>query len=232
MVKAYYELIKPRIIYGNMLTAAAGFFAAGEGPLDWGVLFLMLAGLACVVGSACAVNNFFDRGIDAHMERTKNRVLVRGAIQGSSALALASVLLVAGSALLWLYTTPLALFAALAGFVVYTALYTPLKHMSGHALWVGAIAGAMPPVVGYTAATNTIDGIALTLFIFLAVWQVPHFLAIALYRWSEYKAAGVPLLIRQEPGERAKRQGRVVFYVSLLVLLVACVGLILQRWIR
>ena len=233
MIRTYYELTKPGIIYGNAITAVAGFFIASPKPLaEAGVLGLTLIGLSLVIASACVFNNYFDREIDARMERTKNRALAMGQVSGRSAIVFALLLLVLGAAVLALYTTPLALSVALLGFVVYVFLYTPLKPRSPSALYIGAVAGATPPVVGYTAVTNTLDLYALALFAVLYVWQIPHFLAIALYRYEEYKAAGVPLFIKKQPSVETKRRARAVFYGSLVVLLLLCLGAILQRWIR
>jgi protoheme IX farnesyltransferase len=234
VIKEYYELAKPGIIYGNALTATAGFFLASpESLAEAGLLFAtMLIGLSLIIASACVFNNYFDRDIDAKMERTKNRALAAGRIPAHRALTFAAILGLLGALVLWLYTTTLALGVALVGFGVYVFLYTPLKHKTPHALWVGAIAGATPPVVGYTAVTATLDWYALALFTFLFLWQIPHFLSIALYRHEEYQAAGIPLFIHKAPTEQTKRRARQVFFLSLVVLLLWCTALILQRWIR
>jgi protoheme IX farnesyltransferase len=232
MIKEYYELAKPGIVYGNAWPAIAGFFFASTGAIAWGVFFAMLMGLSFVIGSACALNNIHDRAIDARMERTKHRGVASGRIPRANALIFAIVLGLLGAALLGFYTTPLALYAALAGFGIYVFLYTPLKPKTPLALFVGAVAGATPPVVGYAAAANVYDWYALALFAALFVWQIPHFLSIAMYRYAEYAAAGVPLYIKKEPSEPAKRRARLVFYLSLVVLLFGCAALILQRWIR
>ena len=232
MIKTYYHLTKPGIIYGNTLAAVAGFFFAGEGPLDWPLLAATLVGLAAIIASACVFNNYADRHLDAKMERTKNRALVSGRISPRNALIFGLILLALGTLVLLLYTTLLALGTALFGFVVYVFWYTPLKPKSPNALFVGAIAGATPPVVGYTAVTGSFDIYAFFLFAALYLWQIPHFLAIAVYRYEEYKAAGIPLYITQPPGTSARRRARAVFYGSLVVLLLACLALILQRWMR
>lgn len=232
VLKKYYYLTKPGIVRGNALAAIAGFFFALQGSFDWQLFASMLAGLSLIVASGCVFNNYFDRHIDARMERTKKRAIPSNRISSRNAIIFGSVLGVAGTALLLLYTTPLALLCALLGWVVYVCFYTPLKHHSSTALYVGAIAGAMPPVVGYTAVTNAFDLYALFLFAALYVWQIPHFIAIAYFRFEEYAAAGIPLVVRRPPSEKAKRIARIVFYTSLVVLLVFCLALILQRWMR
>jgi heme o synthase len=225
---AYYRLCKPGIVYGNALVAAAGFAYAARGHIDWLLFLYMLLGLSLVIASACVFNNYFDRGIDAKMERTKNRPLVVGHISSAGALSFGTLLGIAGAMLLFFFTTLPAFAVAVFGWLVYVALYTPLKHITPQALWVGAIAGATPPVVGYVAVTNSLDYTALWLFIFLFIWQVPHFLGIAAYRYDEYAAAGIPLLL-SKPSGRGKAAGRIVFYVSLAVLLAWCGALMLHR---
>jgi protoheme IX farnesyltransferase len=228
MIKEYYELTKPGIVYGNVLVAAAGFLYAAAGDVQWLLFAYTLLGLALVIASACVCNNYYDQDIDKRMTRTSTRALAAGSIPGSHALLYASVLGLIGAGTLFFLTSLYALVAALIGFVVYVFVYTPLKHRSPHALWVGAIAGATPPVVGYAAVTNTIDSTALAFFIFLCLWQVPHFLGIAAYRYDEYAAANIPLLI-SKPSQRGKRIGRLVFYASLIVLLAWCGALMLHR---
>ena len=233
MIRPYYELTKPGIIYGNALAAAAGFFFASASiPVDWALFAAMFVGLSSVIASACVFNNIADRYFDARMERTKSRALVSGRVSPGSALVFGLALGVLGAAVLWFYTTPLAFGTALLGFAVYVFWYTPLKPKSAAALFVGAIAGATPPLVGYTAVTGTLDLYALMLFAVLYVWQIPHFLAIAVYRYEEYAAAGVPLYIKKAPSAVARRRARLAFYSSLVFLLLFCLTLIVQRWIR
>src|SRR5581483_6651565 len=213
-----------------MVAVAAFIFGSGQ-HIDWSALVLMAAGLWLVVGASCALNNIYDRFIDAKMERTKNRAVAAGRIAPRNAGWFAAALMALGVALLY-FTTPLALYAALAGAVIYTLMYTPLKHRSGHALWAGAAAGAAPPLVGYVAALQGLDWAAAGLFAFLFLWQIPHFIAIAQFRYDDYERAGVPLIIPPPTNEAGRRRSRKVFYASLVVLLLFCAGLIAQRWMR
>ncbi len=228
-IRAYYELAKPGIVYGNMLVAAAGFLYATHGPIAWGLFAATIVGLALVIASACVFNNYFDRDIDAAMTRTKNRALVVGEISVPYALTYGTLLGLIGGGLLLVCTTQQAFGVALLGWVVYVCAYTPLKRVTPHTLWVGAVAGATPPVVGYVAAAGSFDLNTLWLFLFLFIWQVPHFLGIAYYRYDEYAAAGIPLLISKKPSKKLKRAGRYVFYASLVVLLAWCGALILHK---
>ena len=225
---AYYQLAKPRMVYGNLLVAGAAFAYASQG-LDWIALGWALAGLGFIIGSACVFNNVYDRHIDAAMERTKNRALVRGDISVQGALVYGRVLLAAGVAALFFFTNLVTLAAALAGFICYVFLYTPIKHYSPYALYVGAVAGGTPPLVGYAAATGMLDYTAALLFGFLFLWQIPHFLAIAVYRNDEYAAAGVPLFMRGPYTQKQKKVARIIFYLSLVVLLGWCLALMVHK---
>jgi protoheme IX farnesyltransferase len=228
MIKSYYRLTKPRMVFTNVLVAAAAFVFASHDALNWQIFFIMILGLTLVVASACVLNNYADRDIDAKMERTKNRALAAGLLPPSHALLFGCVLLLLG-VLVLLTTNLLALGAALVGFIVYVFIYTPLKPRSGYALYAGAIAGATPPLVGYAAAAHMLDYYALAFFLFLFLWQIPHFLAIARYRYDEYHNAGIPLLVSRPQGEKEHHQARMIFYLSLVVLLLFCAVLILQR---
>lgn len=231
MLHTYYELTKPRLMIMNIIVAMAAFVFAAPTQFDWRSFFYMSLGLAGVIASACVFNNIADRRLDTRMERTKNRALASGRVSPLSATLYAMLLLTGG--ILFLYQTDiLALHAALVGFVVYVFIYTPLKPRSPAALFVGAVAGATPPLVGYAAAAHTLDLYAWGLFFILFLWQVPHFLAIARFRFEEYAAAGVPLLVKKSPSEQGRRNARRIFYFSLIFLLVYCFVLILHRWMR
>ncbi len=219
------------MVFFNVLVAAAAYLFGAAGAADWRIFGLMLAGLTCVVASACVFNNYADRFMDARMERTKNRGLAAGRIQPSHALLFGALLIIAGVVLLS-QVHLLALAAALVGFVVYVFVYTPMKPKTGYALYAGAVAGAMPPVVGYAAATGVVDYYALALFALLFLWQIPHFLAIARYRFDEYAAAGVPLLVNRPESEGERQAARKIFYASLVVLLLLCLVPMLQMWTR
>ena len=190
----YYRLTKPGIVYGNALTALAAFVFASRGVVDLGVLGAMLFGLMFSIASACVINNILDRDIDIHMERTKERALPMGRISVQSATIFAIVLFCIGSGLLYFFVNVLALLVTLFGVGMYLLVYTPLKRVSIHSTIVGALAGAVPPVVGYVAVTNAFDITSLLLFLILVCWQMTHFLAIAIFRVDEYRAAQIPVM--------------------------------------
>lgn len=217
LLKDYYQLTKPGIIYGNAITVVAGFLLASRGHIDWVLLFATLVGLSLVVASGCVFNNYIDRDIDALMERTKNRVMVSGGISPRNALVYASILGIIGLAVLYFYTNLLTAAMALLGLFVYVVVYSLwLKRTSTHGTIVGSISGAMPPVVGYLAVTGSIDLGAVILFFILALWQMPHSFAIALYRLEDYTKAGIPVLPVKKGIFVTKVQ--TLIYVALFVL--------------
>ncbi len=198
MFRDYYELTKPGIIYGNAVTALGGFLLASHWHPDLARGAEMLIGLALIIASGCVFNNYIDRDIDAKMERTKNRALPRGRVSGRAALVFGAILGLVGSIAL-LQTNPLATAIAVGGLFFYIFPYSLwTKRYSSHATTVGAIAGAVPPVVGYTAVTNSIDAAAILLFIILVAWQIPHALGIAFRRADEYAAASIPVFPLKE----------------------------------
>ncbi len=213
IVKTYYALAKPGIVYGNLLAAAAGFLLASKGQVDFWLLLAALAGIAFVIGSACVFNNYIDRDIDRHMARTKKRALVTGEISARGALVYATILGVAGVAILARFTNALTVWAGLLGVFFYVVLYGVAKRRSVYGTHVGSVAGAIPLVAGYTAVTNRLDGGAVLLFLVLALWQMPHFFAIALYRQKEYASAKLPVWPVQKGAVSTQLQ--ILIYVML-----------------
>lgn len=199
MMRAYYELIKPGIVYGNAMTAIAAFvFASNIAMPRWHVDFALLAatviGLSLSIAGACVVNNIIDRDIDTRMERTKDRAIPTGIVPLRDALAFALILEACGLALLYFRTNSYAFAATLIGAVVYLALYTPAKRLTRHSTLIGAFSGAVPPVVGYAAVAGAFDATALLLFLILICWQMAHFFAISIFRKSDYAAASLPVM--------------------------------------
>jgi protoheme IX farnesyltransferase len=195
MIKDYYTLTKPGIIYGNAITVIAGFFLASHAGIDWKLLVLVLIGLSLIIASGCVFNNYIDRDIDALMERTKKRALVRRTIPLNNALIFGVVLGALGIWILAAYTNKVTLIVSLIGLFVYVVIYSMwLKRSSIHSALIGGISGAVPPVVGYVAVSGTIDVGAIILFSILVLWQMPHSFAIAIYRLGDYSSAHIPVL--------------------------------------
>jgi protoheme IX farnesyltransferase len=192
MGRSYASLIKPGIIGGNLVTAIAGFALGAPTPFPWLTALVSLSGLACVIGSGCTFNNYFDRHADAKMARTRHRPLAARTLSCSAALLYGTALGLLGLALL-LTTSFLAALLAFTGFVSYVLIYGYAKYKTPYATLIGSIPGAIPPIVGYAAAAQHLDCAALLLFLIVFFWQMPHFYAIALLRKSDYKAAAIPV---------------------------------------
>ncbi|MGK2896290.1 MAG: heme o synthase [Candidatus Saccharimonadales bacterium] len=194
-IGAYYQLAKPGVTYGNVLSAVAGFFLAAAGQVNWGLFLAMISGMTLVIGGACALNNYYDRDIDSVMARTKKRPSVTGAVSPTGAWLFAIVITMVGLAILALWTNWLTVIIGAAGFVIYVWLYGVwTKRTTVHGTAVGAISGALPIVGGYTAVTNTIDAGAIILFLIIFFWQFSEFYSISIYRLKEYAKAKVPLM--------------------------------------
>jgi protoheme IX farnesyltransferase len=212
----YYTLTKPGIIRGNAITAAAGFLLAARGQIDFSRFVAMLAGLSLVIASGCVCNNYMDRTIDRKMTRTRNRALAAGHIASRSALFFATVLGVVGTIILVVGTNLLTACLAAFGFLAYVFIYGLAKRTSVHGTIVGSVSGAIPPVVGYCAVHGRLDLGALLIFLILVLWQMPHFYAIAMYRRSDYAAAGIPVLPVQS-GHRVTRIQIVIYVVGFIL---------------
>lgn len=195
MLRKYLFLTKPGILFGNFITTLGGFFLAAQGSIDILLLLLTLIGTTLVVASGCVVNNVIDQDIDTKMQRTQNRALVKKTISPTVALVYAFVLGLIGFSILWFGINGYAFLFAVIGFVVYVGFYSLwTKRTSIHQTVIGSISGASPPVIGYTAVTHQFDVAALLLFLAYGLWQMPHSWAIAIYRFDDYKNAGIPIL--------------------------------------
>lgn len=195
MIKQYLQVTKPGIIFGNLISVVGGFLLASKGSIDYPLFLATLMGVSLVVASGCVFNNYIDRDIDKKMERTKNRVLVKGLIAPSVTLVYATVLGIAGFALLYIAANPLAMWLAVMGFVVYVGVYSLyMKRHSVYGTLIGSLSGAAPPVIGYCAVTNEFDAGALILLAIFSLWQMPHSYAIAIFRFKDYQAANIPVL--------------------------------------
>jgi protoheme IX farnesyltransferase len=194
-VADFVELTKPRIAGLVLFTVAAGALLAPTGSLRIGVLFHALFGAGLVAAGASALNQLLERHSDALMRRTENRPLPSGRLLPGEVFCFGMALGLGG--LLYLAVTvrqPLTVLIAALTFVSYVFLYTPLKKKTTLNTLIGAVPGALPPVIGWTALTGTLGADGLTLFLILFVWQVPHFLAIAWIYRDDYARAGLWML--------------------------------------
>ncbi len=216
LVRTYYYLTKPGIIFSNVIAAFAGFLLASSWNIDLGLLLATLGGVACIIASACVVNNYLDRHIDAHMDRTKKRATVSGAISPLRVIIFAVVLGCIGFGLI-LTTNLTTILLGIIAYVMYVVVYGYFKRTSVHGTLVGSISGALPPVAGYTAVTGQIDAAAIILFVILAAWQMPHFYAISMFRRDDYKKAKIPVLSVVKGMKAARRQ--IIVYIVILALI-------------
>jgi heme o synthase len=206
VLRTYYYLAKPGIVYGNILSTFAGFVFAANGHVKWPSFAAAIFGTALVIASACVVNNYIDRGIDEKMERTRKRALVSGEVGTAGAFVYASLLAVVGFTTLAVWTNWLTFAVGAAGYFFYVVVYGIAKRKTIYGTLVGSISGSMPLVAGYTAATNRFDTAAVLLFLIMVTWQMPHFYAIAIYRLKDYKAAGLPVWPAKRGIRSTKRQ--------------------------
>ena len=191
----FLALTKPRVVSLIVFTAVIGMFLAAPGMVALQPLLFGTLGIALVAGSAAAMNCLLERKIDAGMARTRARPLPTGRLDASEAAAFALLLGAGGLAVLHTLVNPLTMWLTLATFAGYAFVYTLLlKPYTPQNIVLGGAAGAMPPVLGWTAVTGEVSADALLLFLIIFVWTPPHFWSLALYRRDEYAKAGVPML--------------------------------------
>src|SRR5262245_56792820 len=223
----FLTLTKPRLNLLVLVTTLAGLYLASPGGVAFALAAHTLIGTALVAGGAAALNQVWERETDRKMRRTSGRPLPRGRLGVSEGMWFGTLLCVAGLTELLLWTTPAAAIVAAATLISYVLVYTPLKTRTSLATLVGAVPGALPPVIGWAAATGDITLPAIVLFGIVFFWQMPHFLDIAWMYKDDYARAGIPLLPVVEPdGRRTGRQA--LLYTAALwpvSLLPASVGL-------
>jgi protoheme IX farnesyltransferase len=210
----YFELTKPKVQTLLLFTTVATMYVAGDPSL--GLVLLTCLGGALSAGGAGAINHWYDRDLDAQMARTANRPIPSGRVSPRAALAFGIALGVASFALLALAVNILAASFALAGFLGYVLVYTVwLKRSTPQNIVIGGAAGAVPPLVAWSAVTGSLDGAALYLFAIVFYWTPPHFWALSLLMKDEYAKAGVPML----PVVRGEDETRwqILLYTLLLV---------------
>lgn len=213
------ELVKARLSLLTVATAMAGFALGVKDTWTWLLLASTLTGTALSAAGAAALNQWWERELDARMKRTQDRPLPAGRMAASDALLTGTVLSVSGVLLLALFANLLAASLAAATIIFYILVYTPLKRITSLNTIIGAVPGALPPLIGWTAARGSINAEGLTLFAILFLWQMPHFLAIAwLYR-ADYAQAGFKMLSQND--ETGAVTGRQAFIYALALLAVS-----------
>lgn len=212
------ELVKARLTLLVLVTTAVGFYLGAEPPIDYWALFHTVFGTAAAAAGAAALNQWWERRVDALMRRTMTRPIPAGRMAPLQALLLGAALSIFGVVYLAVVCNALSAILAAVTIVIYIFAYTPLKRASTANTAVGAIPGAIPPMIGWAAATGEIAAGAWSLFVIVFLWQMPHFFAIAWMCREDYSRAGFRMISNDDPtGERSASQS-VFFCILLLVL--------------
>lgn len=215
VTRDYLDLTKPRITVMVLVTTGFGFLTAG-GDSGWSVLGIVLTGVGLLSSGATTLNHVWEKETDALMRRTANRPLPAGRLKSSSALVFGVTLSLAGLFVLALGVNLLTTLIGALALTSYVFVYTPLKRVTSLATLIGAVPGALPPVMGWTAADSSLGIGAWILFGILFLWQLPHTLAIAwLYR-EDYARAGFPMLPVIDPDGRSTARQAVLYGAALL----------------
>ena len=215
--KQFLALTKPRVVQLIVFCAVIGMFLAVPGLPPPMTVFFATLGIALVAGAAAAVNCLVEQKIDALMQRTRGRPLPRGQVTSGSTLVFAGIVGGLGLLLLYRFVNPLTMWLTLATFVGYAVIYTVLlKPATPQNIVIGGASGAMPPVLGWAAVTDSVPPEALLLFLIIFAWTPPHFWALALYRTKDYARAGLPMLPVTHGAAYTRLQ--IVLYTVVLVL--------------
>ena len=216
LFKSYMELTKPGIVRLVLVTTVIGFALGGEGVTRWPLLLMTLIGTALGSAGAFVLNHYVEREVDALMDRTRNRPLPAGTIPPIAALAFGILLIIAGTVVLSCWVNGLTAALVFLTAIMYVLVYTPLKRYSWWNTPIGAIPGAMPPMVGWAAATGHIDPGAWILFLILFLWQHPHFYALAWMYREDYARGGFKMLPVVDPDGKSTFRHSLVTVILLV----------------
>lgn len=216
-VADFKELLKPGISAFVVVTGIAGYLLGVQGGIDWLVLLGLIAGTALTSGGSGALNHAVERHHDAKMNRTKERPIPAGRIDFRSAYLYGVALLAVGLGVLMVTTNPLTTILALATALLYIVVYTPLKRVTAHNTFVGAIPGALPILGGFTAATGEFGTVGWVVFAILFLWQLPHFYALAWKYRHDYAAGGFVMLPNVDPSGKSTGRNAVIAALLLLI---------------
>jgi protoheme IX farnesyltransferase len=215
-MKEYIELTKPRITWLILMSTAVGYFFGHRGAWDWAPILHTLLGTALIASGTAALNQWYERDADRKMRRTAGRPIPSGRLSPERGLRFGVLLSMLGFAELGFGVNWLSALLGLLTLMSYLFLYTPLKQRTPLSTLVGAFPGAMPPIIGYAAASGVLDAPAWALFAILFFWQFPHFLAIAWMYREDYERAGIVMLpVVQPNGKSTARQ--IVLYALALI---------------
>ena len=231
LLKSYYTLCKPNVVYMMLITAVVGMLLAQETVPSISYMFIALLGIALCSGSAAAINQVIDRNADASMNRTDKRPLPQGDISPTHASIFALVIGLLGSIILYVFVNTLTMYLTIASLIGYAFVYTVyLKRATPQNIVIGGLAGAAPPLLGWVSITNSIDPYSLLLVLIIFIWTPPHFWALAIYRKDEYAKESIPMLPVTHGVAFTKLQivlyTIILFLVSLLPYIVLMSGVI------
>tara|TARA_B100000614_G_scaffold118050_1_gene105960 strand:+ start:768 stop:1631 length:864 start_codon:yes stop_codon:yes gene_type:complete len=195
LFKSYYQLCKPNVVYMMLICAFVGMLLAEQTVSSYSYLFIALTGIALCAASAAAINQVVDREADASMTRTDQRPLPKGDLSVMHASIFAFVIGLLGALILYFYVNALTMILTIGSLIGYAFIYTVyLKRATPQNIVIGGLAGAAPPLLGWSSISNTIDPYALLLVLIIFVWTPPHFWALAIYRKDEYAKESIPMM--------------------------------------
>ena len=231
LLKSYYQLCKPNVVYMMLICAFVGMLLAEQTVASYSYLFIALIGIAFCAASAAAINQVIDRKSDASMTRTDQRPLPKGELSVIHASLFAILIGTIGASILYVYVNTLTMLLTIASLIGYAFIYSIyLKRATPQNIVIGGLAGAAPPLLGWSSVTNTIDPYALLLVLIIFVWTPPHFWALAIYRKEEYAKESIPMLPVTHGVVFTKLQivlyTIILFIVSLLPYVVLMSGII------
>ncbi|MEP2671363.1 MAG: heme o synthase [Cyclobacteriaceae bacterium] len=214
--KSFIELLKVRLSLLVAFSCAFGYGLASRGDINWGVLLMVTLGGFLLSGASVCINQILEKDFDKVMKRTMERPIPTGRVTPNEATLFAILCMGLSVWILWMYTNPLTVLLSLISMVLYSFVYTPLKRVGPIAVFVGAIPGALPPLLGWIAATGQITHEALIIFGIQFIWQFPHFWAIAWVADDDYQKAGFKLLPSKE-GKNINTAIQIMVYTMFLI---------------
>ena len=195
ILREFIVLTKPRVNLLIMFTAIVGMLLAHQSTLDYELILFASIGIGLAASAAAIINHVVDQRIDSIMDRTKSRPLVNGSIKPLHAIYFALFLSITSIVMLYLLVNVLTALLTLLSIIIYSVIYSVyLKNLTSQNIVIGGIAGAMPPLLGWTSITNQIEPFPLVLFLIIFLWTPPHFWALAVYKYEDYKKADIPML--------------------------------------
>ena len=216
-IKNYYELCKPNVVLMMLITALVGSLLASKTLAPLSLIAFAMLGIALCASSAAAINQIIDRKTDANMNRTENRPIPQGEVSPVNASIFAFILGSLGAAILVIYVNTLTALLTLASLIGYAFVYTVyLKRATPQNIVIGGLAGAAPPLLGWTAVTNSIDPNSLLLVLIIFAWTPPHFWALAIHRKDDYAKENIPMLPVTHGVQFTKLQ--IILYTIILIL--------------